>query len=74
METIEETSSLKDSVSRRSLLRLLGVGAAITAGSAILAGCGGGSSSSGGNSDQEILNAAATAEGLASTMYANIIS
>jgi len=74
METIEETSSLKDSVSRRSLLRLLGVGAAITAGSTILAGCGGGSSSSGGNSDQEILNAAATAEGLASTMYANIIS
>ena len=77
METIEETGSTENNVSRRSLLRLVGLTAAVTTASAVLAGCGGGSSSgssSGSTGDQDILNAAATAEGLASTMYANIIS
>lgn len=77
MTEIEDKSLFGDNVSRRSLLKLFGVGAAVTAASAFLAGCGGGSnnsSSSGSNSDQAILNAAVTAEALASTMYANIIT
>jgi hypothetical protein len=77
MKTIEEASSSAGNVTRRSLLRVLGVGAAVTAATAVLSGCGGSSnnnSSTGTSEDQQILNAAATAEGLASTMYANIIT
>jgi hypothetical protein len=75
METIEDNASSISNISRRSLLRVLGLSAAVTTATAVLAGCGGSSSnSSSSNSDQDILNAAATAEGLASTMYANIIS
>lgn len=65
-------------VNRRSLL-LAGsaVSASLLAGG-LLAGCGGSSDSigsgNGGSSDQKILNAAATAEALATTMYYNIIS
>jgi hypothetical protein len=44
-------------------------------GAGLLAGCGGSSSSSGSSStNQKILNAAATAEALATTMYYNIIN
>jgi hypothetical protein len=74
METIEKTSSSKNNVTRRSLLRVLGLGAVVTAASAALAGCGGSSSNSTSSGDLAILNAAAIAEALAATMYANIVA
>jgi hypothetical protein len=78
MNSSEIISPSNSVVTRRSLLRIMGLSAAVTAATAALAGCGGGSNSfsapASANSDQAILNAAATAEGLASTMYANIIT
>ncbi len=77
MQTVEESATFESNFTRRSLLKIMGMGAAVTAATAALAGCGGGSSSgssSAGTEDQTILNAAATAEALASTMYANIIT
>jgi hypothetical protein len=73
METIENSSLVKSRFSRRSLLRVFGLSAAVTAASSALAGCGGGSSSGNSTSDQSILSAAATAEALAAVMYANLI-
>jgi hypothetical protein len=67
-------------LNRRDLLRIGGIGGASLLASAVLAGCGGSSSL---NSkpmtgtetlDQQILNAAATAEALATTMYYNIVT
>lgn len=76
METIEIEPASSNNISRRSLLKVLGAGAAVTAATALLVGCGGssGNGSPATSIDQTILNAAATAEGLASTMYANIIT
>ena len=74
METFEKSSATKENFSRRSLLRVLGIGAVVTAASAALAGCGGGSSSSTSASDLSILDAAATAEALSATFYANLVA
>jgi hypothetical protein len=64
--------------SRRTLLATAGAAAIGVLGASLLAGCGGSSSlspaaSSAGSQDGAILNAAATAEALAVTMYNNII-
>jgi hypothetical protein len=57
------------------MLKVLGITAAVTTASAVLAGCGGGSSSGGNSgSDATILDSAITAEGLAATLYANLIA
>jgi hypothetical protein len=74
METLEDKASSGSNISRRSLLRVIGLGAAATAASAVIAGCGGSNNSSNTSSDETILNAALTAEGLAATLYANMIS
>lgn len=64
--------------SRRAFLGRAGTAAVGLVGLGLLAGCGGGSSSSPASStassDLTILNAAATAEALATTMYNNIIN
>ncbi len=58
-------------VNRRKLLA--GVGAAgLLSVANLLVGCGGGSASASGNMDSTILNAAATAEALATVMYDNL--
>jgi len=74
METIEQTASSNKNISRRSLLRVLGLGAVVTAASAAIAGCGGGSSNNTTSGDIAILNAAAIAEALAATFYANFVA
>jgi hypothetical protein len=80
MPTTESKEAVDKVVTRRTLLRVMGMGAAVTAATAALAGCGGSGSSSTTlgqsappNGDLTLLNAAATAEALASTMYVNII-
>jgi hypothetical protein len=63
--------------SRRECLKQLGFAGASLTTLGILAGCGGsggGNSSSSTSTNQSILNAAATAEALATTMYYNIIT
>lgn len=74
METIEEISSATNRFSRRSLLRVFGAGAVVTAAAAALAGCGGSNNSSTTASDVSVLSAAAQAEALAATLYASIIA
>lgn len=72
-----QNGSSREPTNRRQFLTSLGVAGLSVAATAILAGCGGGSSSStapASNMDQQILNAAATAEALAVTMYYNIIN
>jgi len=72
MSATEEIVSEK--LSRRNLLTRFGAAGVGVAATAMLAGCGGSSSSSNGAStNQQILNAAATAEALATVMYYNII-
>lgn len=63
-----------ENISRRSLLSA-GIGAVGLSATAfsMLTGCGGSSSKAGPSQDTNILNAAATAEALASVMYDNII-
>jgi len=65
-----------EKLSRRSLLTKLGAAGLGAAATAVIAGCGGSSSGGGNNGtslNQKILNAAATAEALATVMYYNII-
>jgi hypothetical protein len=70
-----ETNLLKTSLDRRQLLRSGGIAGIGLIGASLLAGCGGSGNSSGSSStDQQILNAAATAEALATTMYYNIVN
>jgi hypothetical protein len=70
---------IESNVSRRGLLNLIGAGTMTLAAGGLLAGCGGNSTSvatksaSGGNMDAAIINAAAVAEALATTMYYNLI-
>jgi hypothetical protein len=73
MSATEEIISEK--LSRRSLLTKFGAAGVGAAATAMLAGCGGSSSSNNGATslNQKILNAAATAEALATVMYYNII-
>lgn len=73
---VSETASAFALMNRRSLVTRAGSVAFGAAAAALLAGCGGGNSSSktAGNMDQSILNAAATAEALATVMYYNIIN
>jgi len=70
-----ENPTAKSSTRREFIARAGAAGLGIAA-TALMAGCGGGSSSSAApaNSDQAILNAAATAEALATVMYYNIIT
>ena len=72
-ESIEQPQS----AGRRKLLFTAGTAALGLVGASLIAGCGGSSSSSAapsaGTQDDAILNAAATAEALAVTMYNNII-
>ena len=73
----DKPSILEQDIDRRNLLKIGGAAGLGLLGAGILAGCGGsgsGSKSSGSSTtDQSILNAAATAEALATTMYYNII-
>lgn len=70
------TSILEKDIDRRNLLKIGGAAGMGLLGAGLLAGCGGSGSgsSSSSNMDQTILNAAATAEALATTMYYNIIT
>jgi hypothetical protein len=77
MSTLDEIIT-KPAGRREFLTRIGSAGLGLAAGS-LLAGCGGGSNSgsavaSSPSNDQQILNAAATAEALATTMYYNIIT
>jgi hypothetical protein len=75
METIEESSPSENYLSRRSLLKAIGLGAVVTAASSAIAGCGGSSSSATATSgDLTIVNVAVAAEGLAATFYANLFT
>lgn len=60
-------------VSRRRFMAGIGTFSLGTVGGYLLAGCGGSSSSAASNQDSTIINAAATAEALATVMYDNII-
>lgn len=68
-----------NAMSRRDWLKRIGIAGASATALGALAGCGGTNAgavnpSSEGSTDQQILNAAATAEALATTMYYNIIN
>ena len=75
MTTIDETAT--SGATRREFVTRLGAAGLGVAAGALLAGCGGSSSNSASastNQDGTILNAAATAEALATVMYFNIIN
>ena len=75
MTTIEKTVTSGNT--RREFVTRLGAASLGVAAGALIAGCGGSSNNSASgstSSDQNILNAAATAEALATVMYYNIIN
>jgi hypothetical protein len=61
-------------IDRRELLRVGGIAGMGLLGAGLLAGCGGSGAGGSTTTDKKILNAAATAEALATTMYYNIIT
>jgi hypothetical protein len=73
---MNDNNVLDQDLNRRQLMKIGGAAGLGLIGASLLAGCGGsgGGRSSSGSMDQQILNAAATAEALATTMYYNIIT